>query len=407
MAINLVSLIMQFLTPQMTEKIAAALGVDKSLIGKAVTAAVPGLLGSLTGVASTSDGSRKLFQAVTQQDPNMLESLAGMLGGSGHQNLVSDGTSLLSSLLGGSATTALGGAIGKFAGLQPAASSSLLGILAPVVMGALGKQKAASALDEAGLAGLLSSQKSNISAALPAGFSDLLGGTGLLNSLGSGVAGAGEAAKAATQSAARVAQGAAQQASGSTGWLKYAIPAVVLVALGWWFFGRGGPNVADQAKTAATQATQAAQTAADQAKTAANQATQAAQTAADQAKQAVTQATQAVKDLAVGGVDIAASLKASFDGMTQSLQGITDVESAKAALPKLQDVSAQLDKVVGVSKDIPAAGKPTLAALIAAARPSIDELFKKVLAIPGVAEIAKPTIDAINGKLDALTKAAA
>jgi hypothetical protein len=48
---------------------------------------------------------------------------------------------------------------------------------------------------------------------------------------------------------------------------------------------------------------------------------------------------------------------------------------------------------------------PTLAALIAAVRPSLEELFGKVLAVPAVAEIAKPTIDTIRTKLDALAKA--
>ena len=45
------------------------------------------------------------------------------------------------------------------------------------------------------------------------------------------------------------------------------------------------------------------------------------------------------------------------------------------------------------------------AALVAQFRPSIDDLFNKVLAIPGVGDIAKPVIDGLRVKLDALSKA--
>jgi hypothetical protein len=38
-------------------------------------------------------------------------------------------------------------------------------------------------------------------------------------------------------------------------------------------------------------------------------------------------------------------------------------------------------------------------------RPSIDEAFNKVLAIPGVADVARPTIDAIRARLDTLSRA--
>jgi hypothetical protein len=46
MASNLVSLVMQFLTPEMVGRVATALGLDRSLVQSAINAAVPGLLGS-------------------------------------------------------------------------------------------------------------------------------------------------------------------------------------------------------------------------------------------------------------------------------------------------------------------------------------------------------------------------
>ena len=49
MATNLVSAVMQFLTPDMIAKIASALGIDRSIAQKAIGGAVPALLSALTG----------------------------------------------------------------------------------------------------------------------------------------------------------------------------------------------------------------------------------------------------------------------------------------------------------------------------------------------------------------------
>ena len=65
MATNLVSLVMQFLTPNLIGRIASALGLDRRATEVAV--AVPALLGGLTNVAATPDGARKLLDAVSLQ----------------------------------------------------------------------------------------------------------------------------------------------------------------------------------------------------------------------------------------------------------------------------------------------------------------------------------------------------
>ncbi len=365
MSINLVSIITQFLTPDMIAKIASAIGVDRSLVGKAVGAAVPGLLGSLVNASSTQDGARKIFDSVSQQPAGVLDSLASMIGGPGQKTLVDNGTGLLSSLLGGSATPALAGAVGKFAGLNEGASSSLLGMLAPVVMGTLGKQKAAAGLDASGMAQLLASQKSNISSALPTGFANLIGGSGLLGNIVPGVANAAQAARSTAQTAAADVTRAVKQ-NAMPGWVTWALPLLVVAALAWWFLGNRAPDVVQQTKTTAQQA---------------------------------------VQTLTAGGVDVGSTFQSTIANLRSGLAGVTDAASAQAALPKLQDAAAQLDKVSGVVNQLPAAGKTALAALIAAARPTLDELFNKVLAIPGVEAIAKPTIDGIRAKLDALAKA--
>jgi hypothetical protein len=49
-------------------------------------------------------------------------------------------------------------------------------------------------------------------------------------------------------------------------------------------------------------------------------------------------------------------------------------------------------------------GKSTLAKLIVAATPTINQMCDKVLATPGAGAIAKPAIDELRSKLDALAR---
>ena len=73
MAANLVSVVMQFLTPDMIAKIASTLGLDRTVAQKAVGGAVPALLSSLADVASAPNGVRQLGNMLAQQQPGSLE----------------------------------------------------------------------------------------------------------------------------------------------------------------------------------------------------------------------------------------------------------------------------------------------------------------------------------------------
>ena len=67
MATNLVSVVMQFLTPDMIAKIASVLGLDRNVAQKTIAGAIPALLASLADVASTPNGARQLTNTLTQQ----------------------------------------------------------------------------------------------------------------------------------------------------------------------------------------------------------------------------------------------------------------------------------------------------------------------------------------------------
>ena len=80
MATNLVSVVMQYLTPDMIAKIASALGLDRNVAQKAIAGAIPALLASFADVASTPNGARQLTNTLTQQSGS-LESLKNLIGG--------------------------------------------------------------------------------------------------------------------------------------------------------------------------------------------------------------------------------------------------------------------------------------------------------------------------------------
>src|SRR6516164_9638571 len=212
MAINLVSLVMQFLTPDMIGRIATALGVDRNIAQAAASAVVPALLAGFSKTAAQPGGAQKLVDAARQQT-GTLGNFANMLGTGNQSSLIEKGSQMLSALLGGGDQNSLAQAVAKFAGLSQGPASSLLGMLAPVVMGTIGQQRQEGrSLDASGITSLLAHQKSNIAAALPTGLSNLLGGTGLLDALG----GATRSAAAAGSEAARVA-GSTARAVADTG----------------------------------------------------------------------------------------------------------------------------------------------------------------------------------------------
>jgi len=258
-------------------------------------------------------------------------------------------------------------AIGQFAGLGQGKSSSLLGLLAPIVMGTVAQQQGAGGLNASSIASLFASQKDNIAAALPADFGKLLGGTDLLNSLGgagrfavSAGTQATRATTAAASAAGNVGQRAGAAAATSYNWLYWFIPIVAIAALLVWFLTKPAEQLAQQGATVA-------------------------------------------QNLMVGGVDVSKQVTDSIANLRNALGGVTDTASAEAALPKLRDITTQIDQVDELVGRMTPEQKKLLAGLVNPLMPTLNQLCDKVLAIPGVSEVLKPTIDLLKAKLALLT----
>jgi hypothetical protein len=214
------------------------------------------------------------------------------------------------------------------------------------------------------MASLFASQKDNIASALPADFGRLLGGTDLLNSLGGAArsaASAGpQATRAAGAAASTVGQRAGAAASTSYNWLYWFIPIVAIAALLAYFFTKPAEQVAQQGSTIA-------------------------------------------QNFMVGGVNIGKQVTDGIANLRDTLGGVTDAASAQAALPKLRDITAQIDQVDGLIGQMTPEQRKLLAGIVNPLMPTLNQLFDKVLAIPGVSEVLKPTIDLLKTKLTLLT----
>jgi hypothetical protein len=359
MAFNIVNSIVSMVAPAIIDKLAAMLGLSSASARTALMAAVPAVLGALGSKASTETGARALFDAVSKTDTNMLSNLATTLtGGSGEQFLQS-GLGGLGSLLGDNALSGLTGAIAKQAGLSGSASSSIVSMAGQLAMGQLAKSVTSDGLNASSLAGLLRSQQGNIASAMPAGLGSLLSGAGVI---GSDLANeASRAAGDAARTASAVTQTAAKK---GTSWLAWIIPLLIIAAALWYFLG----NRSDMVKDA-------------------------------------TNVPAAATSLVVDGMDIGTQVTSVFDGLKTTLGGITDAASAQAALPKLDEAVKTVDGMSGVLGKLSAEQKTALGALIAAALPALKEIVAKVVAIPGVGDVVKPTLDGLVGKIEAMAKA--
>jgi Bacterial protein of unknown function (DUF937) len=355
---NLVSLALQFLGPAILSKMAGSLGVNSTIAQKAVMAAVPAILAGLLGKSTQPGGAQVLSDVLGKQDPGLLGRLGDMIGGPQQKTIVEQGSSALGSLLGNSTMGSLAGALSKYAGLGDGPAKSLLGMLAPVVLGQLGQQQRSAGLDAGGLAKMLMGQKENISAAMPGDFAKLLGGTGLLDSIG----GASASAPARTASTQTTTTTTARPvaAAPTNAWLPWAL-AIAAAGLLWYsIFGGQRPNIV---------------------------------------------AMPTAQKIMVGNTDVGGQLAGVFDVLRTSLPSVKDADTAKAALPRLQDAVAQVGKINTMAGQLPADGKKAIAGYLGQSLPTINPLIESVLKIPGVSALLKPVLDQIMGPLNALSKA--
>lgn len=159
------------------QEIGKAMGVDSGGARNVVGAALPVLLGAMSKEASKPEGAEALLGALQRDhDGSILDDPVQAL------RNTADGDGILGHLLGGKRSNVEKG-LGQATGLDAGSTGKLLSMLAPVVMGAVGKAQRQGNLDAGGLAGMLNNERDQMAKASP----DVMGIVGsMLDSDGDG-----------------------------------------------------------------------------------------------------------------------------------------------------------------------------------------------------------------------------
>ena len=267
---NLLELLGEQVTPEVISQAAGLIGESEASTQSAVTAMLPTLMGAMASKGSTEAGAADLLKMMTDQGDtsDMLGNFAGMLGDAdASKGLMDTGGSMLSGLLGDNMGSVIG-LISQFTGMGEGSSSSLMGMLMPLIMGTIGKKVLGDGMGASALMDLLGGQNDFINAAMPAGL-DLSSVSGLMSGVANldipdvempdvDMAGVSvpdvdmpdvnvpniEAPKvdmpnvsAPSVSAPEVGAPEVSASGGMPGWLLPAIGILVVLVLLWWLFG--------------------------------------------------------------------------------------------------------------------------------------------------------------------------
>ena len=98
-------------------------------------------------------------------------------------------------------------------------------------------------------------------------------------------------------------------------------------------------------------------------------------------------------------------LYSSVSAVRVALQSMTNPATTRTYLPQLQDAADRLDRVNDRLEQLsPGARRGVTASLAPTMRP-LNQMLDRVLAMPEIGEIAKPTIDSVRSNLEALSRA--
>ena len=444
MSFNLVDLVKgQFGGPALGQ-LGTLLGEDNNKTEAALGAAVPGLLSGLTSAAN-ADGGASLFDAVNKQDDSMLDNIGGLLTGGNSSSVMDQGSNMLSSILGGGAAGGLASAVAGLTGIGGRSSSGMMGLLMPIVLGIVKRKVFGGggfSQNAGGLLSLLNGQKDNVQAAMPSGFQNQLQssgfmdqmsnfGGGLSNAAGNVAGSVGNAASNTVGAVGNVAGNAAgavgNAASGAAG----AVGNAASGAAG--AVGNAASGVAGAAGNVAGGAADAVGNVAGGAAGAVGSAASGVGNAAGNAASGgggflrkflpiaaiaaialfglklCTRGAPEVPDVSanipaveIGDVNVGDEIGSIFSGATSAVSGITDADSATAAVPALEDVSGKVDGLAGMWDKIPEAGRGPMSGLIGDNVGKLQPLIEKANELPGVGAIIGPVVGPLMEKLQGM-----
>jgi outer membrane protein OmpA-like peptidoglycan-associated protein len=178
MSFNLIETVVSALAGGgLADKLGAAIGASGSATTSALQSAVPAILGGLLNRGSTPSGAGELFDVLSRGNHDgLLGNLGSLLGGGDATgNLLKTGAALLPAIF-GNRLGPIADLIGARSGVSAGASKSLLGALAPLVLGFIAKQlRGGGGFNVSGLTNLLMGQREHLQRAAVPGLASALG----------------------------------------------------------------------------------------------------------------------------------------------------------------------------------------------------------------------------------------
>jgi hypothetical protein len=160
---SLLETLQQRLGGQAVDEISRKIGADPGTTGNAIDAALPLLLTALARNATAGGQAQSIDTAVSQDhDGSVLDDVPGFL----NRAESGPGQGILRHVLGGRQETVQNG-LGQATGLDPQKTGQLLAMLAPLVMGALGRAKRERGLDSGSLSSLLNGEQDRLKQTAP------------------------------------------------------------------------------------------------------------------------------------------------------------------------------------------------------------------------------------------------
>jgi hypothetical protein len=366
---NIVDLLKNQLSGQVAKQVGGAVGINEADLSKVLGAGLPGLLGGLGKLATTNQGAGKIADAIGGIDSSLLGNLAGMVTGS----IGKQGGGMLGSLLGGTMVDGLAASISKLTGVNAGIIKTVLGYLAPMVLGTVGSTFGGSKPDANKLQKFFSEQQSNISAAMPAGFSlDSIPGFQSLASTGSPAPNHNPSHASAPHKAP----------TGSTA-SKIFSPLLLIGALGGLIYYV--MNQVPQPKAAPELPT--IEVTAPETKT-------------EMPSIPKIDLGKIAPELPKFDLDgMKDKMTSMLDGLGSKLTSATDAASAEAILPDLSGYADQIGTLSESMKIIPAEGKSMISGLIKSQLDKLDPMFEKFTSIPGIGDSVKAAIEKIKTTL--------
>lgn len=161
---SLFDLVNERLDDHTLSQLSQQLGTDPNTTRQAVPAALTALLGGLSHNASQPTGAQQLAGALQRDhDGSILDDLVGSLGNPG---VSQQGAGILGHIFGGRRAT-VESQVGQTAGLNQSQAARLLILLAPIVLGALGRAQRQRKLDPGGISDVLGNERRTIEQAHP------------------------------------------------------------------------------------------------------------------------------------------------------------------------------------------------------------------------------------------------